>query len=152
MRFLADSMLGQLAKWLRLLGYDTLYLSHSEDGELVRRARAEDRVVLTRDRLLSRRGGLASVLVASDDPAEQLAEVVERLELSADRQDPRCPACNHSLEQVAKPSIRERVPPYVFAKHTHFRRCPECGRVYWRGTHWDRIQGRLERLRGQAAR
>ncbi|MFQ5944768.1 MAG: Mut7-C RNAse domain-containing protein [Anaerolineae bacterium] len=152
MRFLADSMLGQLAKWLRLLGYDTLYLPHFEDGELVRRARAEDRVVLTRDRHLSRRGGLESLLVRSDDPAEQLTEVVERLELSAEQQSPRCPACNHTLEQVGKPSIRDRVPPYVFAKHTRFRRCPECGRVYWRGTHWNRIQGRLERLRTQAAR
>ncbi len=152
MRFLADSMLGQLAKWLRLLGHDTVYLTHYEDGELVRRARAEDRVVLTRDRVLSLRGGLESLLVSSDDPADQLEEVVERLELGEDRHEPRCPACNHSLEQVARSSIRDRVPPYVFAKHKRFRQCPECGRIYWRGTHWNRIQGRLERVRGQAVR
>lgn len=152
MRFLADSMLGQLAKWLRLLGYDTLYRSRFEDGELVRRARAEERVVLTRDRHLSRRGGLASLLIASDDPAEQLAEVVERLKLTTDRRESRCPACNGPLDQVSKPSVQASVPPYVYQKHAQFRRCAECGRVYWRGTHWDSIRERLDQMRQQGAR
>ncbi len=143
-RFLADVMLGRLARWLRVLGYDTLYFSDLDDPALAERARAEDRILLTRDRELSRRKGLQVLLLTDDQIEGQLREVVKALNLSTHNAFSRCIQCNLILEEIDRETARPSVPPFVYTTYDHFRRCPQCGRVYWRGTHWARMLATLE--------
>ena len=147
MKLLLDGMLGRLAKWLRLLGYDTAYFPDLDDHELVRLARAQGRVLLTRDRELTRRRGLTCLLVESDELEEQIQQVISDLNLKTERPFSRCPVCNTLLQEVEKPSVKGRVPPYVFRTKEHFNLCPECGRIYWRGTHWDNMRQEMARIR-----
>ncbi len=144
MKFLADMMLGRLATWLRLLGYDTAFLPQADDPELARRARAEDRILLTRDVELTRRRGVRSILIASEQVEEQLQQLARELHLTARMAFSRCAVCNVPLEQVTKSAVKGSVPPYVFQTQTQFRRCPQCHRVYWRGTHWARMLAQME--------
>jgi uncharacterized protein len=144
MKFLADNMLGKLATWLRLLGYDTTYLPEVDDPELAEIARAEDRVLLTRDVELTRRRNLCFVLIQSDRTGEQLRQVFRELKLSAREAFSRCAECNVELIDTNRDEVREDVPPYVFETQTRFRRCPQCRRVYWRGTHWAHIHSEIE--------
>jgi uncharacterized protein len=144
--FLADAMLGSLVKWLRILGYDTRYCPSWDDNELARLARAEGRVLLTRDEQLARRPGLRLLLIAADDLAAQLAQVIQACGLDSSHSFTRCPICNAPLEEVGKTSAWGQVPPFVFKTQDVFRICPQCNRFYWRGTHWQRMQERLESL------
>jgi uncharacterized protein len=146
MKFLADNMLGRLATWLRLLGYDTAYLPEADDHELARVARAEDRILLTRDVELTRRRGVRHLLIESEQVNAQLRQVFHTLHLSTRDAFSRCAACNIALEGVNKEPVREQVPPYVFQTQTRFLRCRRCGKVYWRGTHWARIVAQIEDL------
>jgi hypothetical protein len=146
MKFIADNMLGRLATWLRLLGYDTLYVPHADDPELARLARAQDRVLLTRDVELTRRRGIKHLLIESEKVEEQVAQVLRAFKLSAREAFSRCSECNQRLEAVSKESVRGIVPPYVFSTQERFRRCAQCGRVYWRGTHWARMVAQIEDL------
>ncbi len=146
MKFLADGMLGRLAKWLRILGYDTAYDSAADDHELVRRARAEGRILLTRDTGLARRKGVQALLIHSQNVEEQVRQVLEDLNLTPENAFSRCPICNLLLEELDPSVAKTRVPPYVHATHAKFRTCPRCRRVYWRGTHWARMQAQLDNL------
>lgn len=148
MKFLADAMLGRLAKWLRILGYDTAYFPQLEDHDLVRIARAEGRMLLTRDRELTRRKGLRSLLVASDRFEEQLAQLLRDLDLDMDGSLSRCARCNTALRPIHREEVEGRVPAYVFREHVQFSSCPQCDKVYWRGTHWERMRQRIEEIRG----
>jgi protein-L-isoaspartate(D-aspartate) O-methyltransferase len=146
-RFLADSMVGKLARWLRLLGHDVRYERCLEDSLLVTDAAEEGRVVLTRDRkLVERRACRRYVLLQSDNPQEQLMEVIRAVDLplDEDRWMRRCLECNGLLEDVDRAEVRGEVPPYVHAHHERFARCAECRQIYWRGTH---VSGMLARLR-----
>ena len=144
-RFLVDGMLGRLARWLRLLGYDAEYANDVPDSDIVRRARAEGRIVLTCDTGLARRRALRVLLIRGERVDEQLAQVVAALGLVFDGALTRCPVCNMLLDDVAREAVRQRVPPYVYGTQRGFRQCPGCGRVYWRGTHWQRIWAAIER-------
>ncbi len=139
-------MLGSLAKWLRILGYDTAYYPDLDDRQLVRLARAEGRVLLTRDRELSRRRGVQALLVTGEGLDEQLSEVFTRLKLVPVRSFSRCPVCNEPLQGLAAEEARTRVPPYVAQTQHSFRQCPKCQRIYWRGTHWQRMEEYLAHL------
>ena len=147
LRFLADSMLGTLAKWLRILGYDTAYQSQLDDNQLVRLARAEGRILLTRDTGFLKRKGLRCLLIESEGLEEQLAQVLQAFGLHVDNPFSRCPVCNTVLEDVPKYEAWGQVPPFVFHTQERFRLCPECNRFYWRGTHWQRMLDRMERLK-----
>jgi uncharacterized protein with PIN domain len=143
-RFVADAHLGRLARHLRFLGYDTLYHNAWHDRELVERARAEQRIVLTRDReLLKRRDVTHGCYLHATAPLEQLRELVQRLELHAPGAEPRCLECNGTLEAVPKEAVDHRLPPRTRAAFDAFWRCAGCDRVYWRGSHWQRLRGRL---------
>jgi len=146
LRLLADCMLGSLAKWLRLLGYDTAYENEAADPELARRARAEGRVLLTRDHELSERKGLRTLFIRSEDLKEQIREVQEALGAPPDSALSRCPVCNGPLTPISQAEAAKRVPPYVAKTQTEFRRCPGCERVYWPGTHIDEIQKQMEKF------
>jgi len=144
-KLLVDGMLGRLAKWLRILGYDTAYDSRLDDNELVRRARAEGRWLLTRDGELAGRRGVHSLLIDSGHLASQLAQV--RSELGQAKGGPfsRCPVCNTRLEKVSPEDIKSRVPKFILRIHRRFRRCPSCDRIYWPGSHWKRMRKRVLR-------
>ncbi|HKC24201.1 MAG TPA: Mut7-C RNAse domain-containing protein [Thermoanaerobaculia bacterium] len=145
-RFVLDGHLGKLAAYLRLLGFDTLYAKDARDEELARVSRAERRVLLTRDRGLLKRSEVTHGLcIRSTDPRRQLAEIVERCDLSAAAAPfTRCLKCNAPLEPVAKQAVLERLPPRVGALHEEFWRCAPCDKVYWKGTHWERMRGLVE--------
>jgi hypothetical protein len=150
-RFVADSMLGALARWLRLLGYDTLYARDWPDGKILEEAERGDRIIVTRDRGLYRRAlrrGARAVLV-SDDLPRALAKlsVAAGVKLEADPDDSRCPLCNSPLRRASKSEVRGRVPPEVLEAYSEFWLCSGCGQVYWRGTHWRTIERTLAEAR-----
>jgi uncharacterized protein with PIN domain len=149
-RFFADAMLGRLARWLRILGYDTRYEAHVEDAVLVQRALEEERVILTRDRALPEEFRVAALfLVEAERPEEQLRELVTRFELDTEgRLFTRCSRCNSALESVTRDQIAERVPARILGDHQRFKRCPGCGRVYWEGSHVERIRHAIRRALG----
>lgn len=139
-------MLGTLAKWLRLLGYDACFDPALDDHELVRLARAEDRVLLTRDRELARRPGVRVLLVEPEALDEQVRQVLADLHLAPEHSFSRCPVCNEVLAPLGAEAARDRVPAYVARTHDTFKFCPACQRVYWRGTHWQKMDEFLTHL------
>jgi uncharacterized protein with PIN domain len=143
-KLLADGMLGRLAKWLRLLGYDTVYDSDADDDELARRARAEGRLLLTRDRELADRRGLRTLFVGSETLEEQVSQVQADLGAPPDPALSRCSVCNEPLEEATPEEVAGQVPPYVLRVHGEFRRCPHCGRVYWPGSHVDAMARQVD--------
>ena len=154
MKFLCDAMLGGLAKWLRAAGYDTYYAREGtdvSDSFLTEKALAEGRVLLTSDggfleRKPVRDGSVGFLKVPHLPVEEQLRLVVDRFGLS--RRQSRCMECNGELEIVSPDAVAGRVPEGVIQDHDEFFRCGSCGRVFWHGSHWDRIGGRLGRVFG----
>ena len=147
-RFLADSNVGRLARWLRVLGYDAAFEPRLSDGLLVFRALREGRVLLTRDVELTRRrlittGRVRAVLLAHDQVQDQLHQVRRELDLDDESALSRCLECNVPLEPRAPAAVANRVPPYVRATQERFSECPRCARVYWPGTHWERMRAQL---------
>lgn len=149
LQLLADGMLGSLAKWLRILGYDTAYDNAAPDPALARRARAEGRVLLTRDRELSRRSGLRTLLIHSETLEEQIREVRAALGPPPEPALTRCSVCNTTLTPLAREEAAERVPPYVLRTHETFHYCPTCDQVYWAGSHVRAMRRRIEGLAGE---
>ena len=144
-RFLCDAMLGSLARWLRFFGFDSGFLEPGpEDRVLAELARAEGRWLLTRDRELAS-AGPKTMLIRADDLEDQLVEVFGRLDLRPDAtlENARCSESNGELVDVAREDVAEVAPPHVLATAPRFRRCTGCRRVYWPGSHGDRI---LERM------
>lgn len=149
-RFIADSMLGRLAKWLRILGYDTLYFRDAHDGRLVALARREGRILLTRNtRLLLRRRLCPILFIHHDRVWDQLRQMVDQLGLRmGERLGSRCLRCNRSLAPLAKERAAGRVPEYVFRHHDVFFQCEECGRIFWGGTHLHHMEETVRALCG----
>ena len=143
-RFLVDGMLGRLAKWLRAAGHDTVYEPPFDDLSLVERARREGRVLLTRDQELARRRGLRALWIEDLDLGGQLQQVLSLF--PAPGGVSRCLVCNVLLEEVPLAAVQDFVPPYVRQHQEHFWLCPSCRRVYWRGSHWQHMQERLQSL------
>ena len=145
-------MLGTLARWLRLAGHDTTFLPDVADEEVLAHAVAEGRWLLTKDRPLAAKGP-RTLLVRSVAVDDQLVEVAGRLRLAVDPDltTPRCAACNGEVVGAEPDRVRGRVPPYVAATHGAFRECRSCGRVFWPGTHADRIRERLSRAAARLA-
>jgi len=146
--FLCDAMLGSLARWLRFFGFDTLYFEPGlADDVLARTARLEGRWLLTRDRRLASEGP-RTLLLRTESLDGQLFEVFSRLGLNprADLDRSRCGECNGVLEGVGRNEVSKVVPPHVLATAPRFRRCPDCGRVFWPGTHSERIVERMAKI------
>jgi uncharacterized protein len=143
-RFIADVMVGKLARWLRVLGFDVAYSNKYEDAEIIRIAEAENRVILTRDTGLAARPGRAEcLLIESGDYEEQIHQVRDKFGLTEFDVFSRCLECNTPLKSVDKEAVFEKVPPYVYLTQERFALCPSCDRVYWRGTHADDMLKRL---------
>jgi uncharacterized protein with PIN domain len=141
-RFVADVHLGTLARYLRLLGFDTLYRNDLDDAELARLTSAQKRILLTRDvGLLKRKAVVRGQWLRSRDPERQIEEVVEALHLKrAFRPFSRCMVCNGRLDGVPRNEVAALVPRRAFARFRSFKQCRDCQRVYWRGTHFLRLQ------------
>ena len=156
MKFIADSMLGRLARWLRLVGYDTLYYPDIEDSLLLRIAREENRTLLTRDtRLVKVRGLKNYLLLKENDPFEQLKNVILTFNLFPHSTSlksiiipdlSRCSLCNQVLESVPKEHAKKHVPEYVFQNSGSFKHCKNCGRFYWKGTHHELLLKKLSEI------
>jgi uncharacterized protein with PIN domain len=147
LRFVADAHLGGLARMLRMLGFDTLFRNDFADQQIRMIGACDGRVVLTRDHeLLKSRSITHGCFVHALRPQEQLREVVERLQLASSvKPFTLCLHCNVPLTAIPKEAILERLPPKVAALHDRFHWCEGCDRVYWEGSHWERMR---EMLRG----
>jgi uncharacterized protein with PIN domain len=148
MRFVVDCMLGKLAKWLKILGFDVIYLNRAPDDELLRLARRDQRILLTRDhRLVESSGNIRSLLVTSEDWPSQLAQVLDTLKLRpAIRPYSRCLACNVVLQSLPKRKARNLVAPFIYEHASSFAVCPSCGRVFWPGTHYKDMDSRVDSI------
>jgi hypothetical protein len=144
-RFLCDEMLGKLAKWLRLLGYDTTYLNTTDDGMLALVAEQEGRILLTRDKQLSSRVK-RGLYIDSDDPDLQLIQVFTKFNLSKDKALTLCSVCGYSLITVPKEKAYGKVPPKIYDLQEEFWFCSRCQKFYWKGSHYDKITDRIDKL------
>jgi uncharacterized protein with PIN domain len=147
MKFVADKMLGRLAKWLRVIGQDVTYGPHLSGYGLIRAARREERLILTRNRNIAQKHPPDYILIRSDRFREQLKEVVEACRIDPfERPFSRCIECNSLLQPISKDSVREKVPPYVFSTQESFSLCPKCRRIYWPATHQQKMLEELKNL------
>lgn len=151
-RFALDVHLGKLARYLRLLGFDALYRNDYEDAELACLSRAEQRILLTRDRDLLKRAMVThGFFVRATDPRRQIEEVLDRLDLyRAIQPFLRCPRCNGLLATASKRQVWERLPPKTRIYVEAFWACGQCGQVYWEGSHLPHIRRFIEDLQARA--
>jgi uncharacterized protein with PIN domain len=156
MKFIADGMLGKLARWLRLAGHDVIYIGDlkvpagEQDDALLSLSRREDRVLLTCDIELhrrARRAGAKSAFIQGSDLVDQLVQVSRRSgsKINIRPENSRCPMCNGMLEEAGKEEVEGKVPANVLEGQSEFWRCSSCGKIYWHGTHWKTIVEMAER-------
>ncbi|MBI5195038.1 MAG: Mut7-C RNAse domain-containing protein [Nitrospirae bacterium] len=167
MKFIADSMLGRLARWLRLLGYDTLYYPRIEDTLLIRIALKEDRILLTKDTHLVRRRYMRKYaeyntraeanktrityfLLNENNPFEQLKVVISALNLKDFSLMSRCAVCNAIIAGIPKENVKDLVPEYVYQTSGTFKQCQGCKKLYWEGTHPEKFRKKLSEILGTA--
>jgi len=152
LKFIVDHNVGKLAKWLRMMGYDTLFFNSSDDSGMVATALAEGRVILTRDRQIMKRrvvtsGQLKAILIQSERPELQIRQIIDTLGLDCQfRPFTICLECNQPLVERSKQQVKDLVPPYVFRTQDQYMECPACHRIYWRGTHWQAMTKKLEKF------
>ncbi|MEW6067714.1 MAG: Mut7-C RNAse domain-containing protein [Nitrospirota bacterium] len=147
-RFIADAMLGRLARWMRFLGLDTLYYPDISDSRLMRIAREEERCILTRDTRLIKVKGLKDYLfIKANDSLNQLLEVINALKLKKFKPLSRCVKCNGLLANIQnKSEVRDSVPEFVFLNFNVFLRCHDCGKIYWEGSHPKSFREKLNKI------
>ena len=148
-KFAADRMLGRLAKWLRACGLDVIYGAHLSGYGLIRAARRENRLILTRDRRLRQKQPPPFVLIESDDYQKQIEQLISIFPHAvADRSHwfSRCIVCNAVLLAIDKVAVKAEVPPYVFETQDYFSRCPRCRRIYWPATHQTNMSAALAKF------
>jgi uncharacterized protein with PIN domain len=152
LKFMVDHNVGKLAKWLRMMGYDTLFFDGPDDADMIAAALTERRVVLTKDaQLIKRRvvtsGRLRVVCIKGDRPELQIKQVVRDLSLDHEfKPFTICLECNEPLMPRTREGVKDRVPPYVFKTQSEYVECLKCHRIYWKGTHWQGMVKRLEEI------
>ncbi len=150
--FLVDAMLGKLAKKLRLLGYDSLYSSSMEDDEVIRLAQNENRILVTKDALLSKKAEkleIRTIQITKNDEMDQFLQINRKEKLgkiTVSGSNSRCPVCNGKLEHTEKKDVSEKVPTGVFENINDFWKCTKCEKIYWEGTHIKNLQKFTEEL------
>lgn len=149
-KFVIDTNVGKLARWLRMMGYDVVLFTDLDDGLMVKMALAQERIIVTKDSEFMKRravttGRVKAMLVCGDNPELQMHTVIRRLKLNtAYHPFTRCLECNAVLNNRQKTGIKKEVPPRVYEKQDQYMECPECCRIYWRGTHWEHMRKKLE--------
>lgn len=151
-RFVLDTHLGRLAAYLRMLGFDTLYRNDYDDGELARVSADEHRILLTCDRQLLMRNRVShGYFVRQRQPREQLVEVVDKLDLLRQiKPFTRCMHCNGEIQPVAKDLVIQNLPPRTRQDYQQFWQCPACHKVYWQGSHYQRMLELVQQLQKKA--
>lgn len=145
--FAVDKMLGKLAKWLRILGYDTFYKNNISNANLLSIANSEKRILITRNHFFKKRKHQIKIIfIKHDNLFDQLAELNDEIELSTDKMFTRCPICNHKTNQISKEYVKYLVPPYVYETHDKFYNCLLCGKIYWAGTHLDNAKKFIRKI------
>ena len=158
LKFIVDNNVGKLAKWLRIMGYDTVFFDDIDDSRMVAKALAESRVILTRDTEIMKRGlvtsgRLKAILISSEEPEKQMRQVIKTLNLDCQfRPFALCLECNQPLVEKNKDQVKDRVPPYVFQTKSQYVECPACHRIYWRGTHWQAMTKKLKKLMNETTK
>lgn len=147
MKFILTKELGRLARWLRVLGYDSIYYDRDDKSKLVIISLRDRRAILTRDSKMSRFTGIRIVHITDDMVEKQLEQVIKKLNLkiSKDKTFLRCIDCNEPLIDVEKDKVKDKVPPYVFKTQDEFKTCPSCAKIFWRGTHWELVKDFLKK-------
>jgi uncharacterized protein with PIN domain len=141
MKFIADVMLGRLAKRMRLLGFDVLYDRSLDDNGIIRLSLEHDRVVLTRDKGLAARPlAMNHLFIINDRVQDQLRQVRSAFPLEPVQPLTRCSECNTPLTQIEKSDAQEQVPQHVYEQTRDFLHCSTCGRIYWKGSHVQRME------------
>ncbi|MBM3704970.1 MAG: hypothetical protein FJW66_00450 [Actinobacteria bacterium] len=154
MEFIADIMVGKLAKYLRMAGNDVLYDNSFSDEEILEIAKKDNRIILTRDSVMLQRKEcvkkiIRSILIKDDRLAGQLRQVKTELQLDLKPNLVRCIDCNSMLSEVEKKDVENRVPAYVFKTQEHFLYCCICNKYYWRGTHYESINKTFKNINGR---
>ena len=154
MKFLADGMLGKLARWLRILGNDVIYSVEFDDSELLELAKKDERVLLTKDLKLYKRAisrGLDYYYVEGKTEPDRIAEVAKRysLPLVIDMDKSHCPICNTKLAAASKEQLQNELEKNTFTYYSKFWKCSNCGQIYWQGAHWTQINNTLNQARAK---
>lgn len=147
--FIVDTNVGKLAKWLRMMGFDTFFFDEIDDGMMVKMALAQNRIIITRDTEFMKRRAVTTrrvraILVSGDNPELQMQTVLAELELS-NKSKPftRCIECNVELNELEREVAAGLVPERVYEQQDQYMVCPSCRRIYWRGTHWKAMKDKL---------
>jgi len=150
MRFVADCMLGKLAKWLKILGFDTAYFSRVEDDDLLVFAQNESRVLLTRDNgLIEKAKNVPALFINSEKWSEQIQQVLKEFNLKGKtKPNSRCIECNTVLRTLPQEQAKNMVTPFIYKNADVFSLCPECGRVFWKGTHHSNMEAKIAKILG----
>ncbi len=154
-KFIADAMLGSLARKLRIFGFDTVYFREGPDSDLERIARSEGRVILTSDRALlehSRRRGLRALCVTGKSERARIERLREEARAAGTELNPgapRCALCNRVLARVARAEVEADLPSSIARRHRLYFRCTGCDKLYWRGRHWSRLRGLSSLMAGR---
>lgn len=148
MKFIVDSMLGKLAKRLRLLGHDTYFDPALDDREILKISKLEGRTIVTRDTGLCRVRGAKAILIRSTELNEQLKEFskLARIRFDTRTSFSRCPECNTPVEEVKKEKIKKIIPKFVYESMNRFSYCPRCKKAYWQGTHYEKLLKELKNI------
>lgn len=148
-KFIVDAMCGKLARWLRFLGIDTLYMHDADPCAVENLARKTGRIIVTRSNRFAKRKGVQVVVLKEESLENQLVELNGQVKLrTSTRSLRRCSQCNEPLREISAGKVRGRVPPFVYRTQDSFLECPTCKRLYWRGTHYANIKNRLKALLG----
>ena len=150
-KFIVDHNVAKLARWLRMLGYDTTVFNEPDDWQMIRTALTENRIIITKDTGVMKRriitsGKLPALFVTSDDPEKQIQQVIEKFQLNDIKSLTLCLECNILLVAVNREEIKDIVPPYVYDTKSQFVECPVCHRIYWQGSHWEAMTQTLNKL------
>jgi uncharacterized protein with PIN domain len=150
MKLLCDQMLGSLAKWLRILGFDTFFAnSKLNDNQLLNIAKKENRIIISRDKEFIKaaiRNNIRSIQIYNIDLDEQLSQVLKQLKIDKEKILSRCTICNSKIIKVNKTDIKDKVPIKVFENNDIYWFCDKCKKYYWTGSHYDKIKQKLEEL------
>ena len=146
MTFVVDCMLGKLAKWLKILGFDAVFFSKIEDDALLEMAADEDRILLTRDTgLIEKSKKVKSLFIESENWRTQVEQVLDFFDLWKEvKPNSRCIECNVRIKDLPREKAKNLVTPFVFENADTFALCPDCGRVFWRGTHLKDMETKID--------
>jgi uncharacterized protein len=151
MKFLCDQMLGSLAKWLRVFGFDTYYANRKiKDSELIKIAKTENRVLITRDKELifdAKRENLQVIKIESKDLDEQIKKVLFCFKPDPKKHFTRCILCNSLLEDMNEDKVKNKIPETILEKNEKFLYCKKCDKTYWQGTHYKKMLSKIKQLK-----